>query len=537
MLTLKTAAMKSREVGLGLAFAALLLPSTGTAQQPGCLIETKQNIGQNDLKSVVVNDLDVLQRSGIDFSLARTLGNILSTAAGPQADTPANRVELLRSMLRSLNEKSFLNPVSGQQIPVQPRPGEAALADIADRLLKPGDPEEMRPVGVFNRLDLAPLNWKYCGEHRIVYAKGAPNSPTDRLTLIFEAAVSNPDKNNFSSRACRPIAAFWKALRAQSGAALARSLEQFYYTGLPGFQPVIHFEHFGMPFGQVRGNLFVKEPKFIWQLREWHIAIPANAKLPSFMPAPLGNNPQLMLYSPDKPGDDALVHKLRQDFQAHFIEKSVPALLKVETDALAKGQTATNHQLFAGLGTEDNIRFNAFESNANLPPDGRGDAPNTHVQANDDMTRRIGEIIAKSGLPESCRPTPEQLLERAGVTSCGGCHDFSKSRAISQNQIVWPQPVLPGFVHIDEKGDLSPLLKDSLLPSRLANLNSFLSQPTALSAIASDLPERLAIFRAERRNAITFMDTDRTALQALVQKLRAEDRATPGAFSSFRSSD
>src|SRR5918998_1542384 len=115
------------------------------------------------------------------------------------------------------------------------------------------------------------------------HANGDPPSPANpssfinRLTLIFEARVDNPDPA-LGQAGCRPVAAFWDGLRGKTGRDLTRALEGFYFRGdtdgdgapdLP--RPVIDARHLGLGLGQVRGNLFVTagDPNANpWQLRE-----------------------------------------------------------------------------------------------------------------------------------------------------------------------------------------------------------------------------------------------------------------------------
>jgi hypothetical protein len=75
----------------------------------------------------------------------------------------------------------------------------------------------MQPVGLFNRLDLAPKSLANCGEYRIVYSKtkfGDPDN-THRFFLIFEAALPNPHPTH-DIVGCQQVAALWSDLKSFS---------------------------------------------------------------------------------------------------------------------------------------------------------------------------------------------------------------------------------------------------------------------------------------------------------------------------------
>ena len=152
------------------------------------------------------------------FSFGRTLGSILRSAGQP--DNAATRAALLGTMINSLDndKEALLNPYSALVVPVEDRlsPDGVGGADVGEgrldpqRLLDAADPEfGVRPLALFNRLDLAPADWSHCGEYRIVYAM--PNGGIEkRFLLIFEAMLPNPGfqaGNVAASEAgCRPVA-------------------------------------------------------------------------------------------------------------------------------------------------------------------------------------------------------------------------------------------------------------------------------------------------------------------------------------------
>jgi hypothetical protein len=180
----------------------------------------------------VITDPAIL--SGGNFSLARTLNAIIQSKSG--ADLPASeaeRIALLQTLIETFEITEAENPKSHVRLRVDARPGERAL--VPAKLLNSADADGMRPVALFNRFDLMPENRDYCGEHRIVYAKGDPVEQLNRFFLIFEAALLNPVQDADVTKrvaACRSIARFWDSLKDKSGADLIGALEKFYYEGL-----------------------------------------------------------------------------------------------------------------------------------------------------------------------------------------------------------------------------------------------------------------------------------------------------------------
>ncbi|MGY4348681.1 hypothetical protein ACVWXM_005148 [Bradyrhizobium sp. GM7.3] len=311
-------------------------------------------------RTVVITDAALLNNPNpsLGFSLGRTLGNIVRTTPG-MVDSPAERVALLTSLVRSFRAISHTNSDSQVTFPVPVRAAEAALDPIA--LLDSANQNGMKPVGLFNRYDLAPADFKTCGEHRIVYAKNS-SSPLDRFFLIFEAALDNP-RSDLGAEGCRPIAEFWDSLKGKTGNDLATALSKFYYDGLaPGIEPVVHFTNYGLPFGQVRGNLFKQQP---WQLREWRISLAADGA-PVFTPVTVKSNPFPALYGGPVSGENSGIAALRPAFQAEFASSRVPELVSVDQGGIVNPESAVD--LLFQLGAAFPNKYNGFESTSQIPP-------------------------------------------------------------------------------------------------------------------------------------------------------------------------
>lgn len=177
-------------------------------------------LGIEERKSVVLtikDDLDVFDKANkFSFEFKDTIGAIISSALGKDVDTQAERISLVASMIRSFRLNEISDTDVNMPIKVTGRPGEARLDPI--KMLDETDTKDgFKIVGLFNRFDLAPDNYSDCGEYRLVYEKNSGiNSGRDRMTLIFEAKLDNPDPTN-NKDGCKPVVKFWESLPSLSG--------------------------------------------------------------------------------------------------------------------------------------------------------------------------------------------------------------------------------------------------------------------------------------------------------------------------------
>jgi len=502
--------------------------SIALAQNQSCVVPSAPQPLPDNLKKTVVitNATDPAVFTAGDFSLGRTLGNIIKTTPG-MVDSQAERIALLSSLIRSFRITKGAN--GDVTLPITPRPQEAALDPIV--LLNPST--GMKPVGLFNRFDLAPADFATCGEYRIVYAKDTANPPGGRFFLIFEAALDNPNPA-LGAEGCRPIVQFWDTLKTKVGNDLATSLERFYYEGTatPRIEPAIHFSNFGFPLGQIRGNLFVQP---IWLLREWRISLSADGS-PVFAPITVKSNPFPPLYKAEVATEDPKIKALRVEFQKDLIESRVSELVDVDRGGLG-GNTEPASDLLFELSARFPGKFDAFESVS------QGDAENPAVISTLDLKTKITQRLNQMGLGSACQLTQEHVLNRAGALSCGGCHQFTVGKPIALG-VNWPNSV--GFVHIDEGGALSDALNGFWLPARQKNLARHL-QPAPAPPVPTPTgpnirPGYPKNFQDIRQRAAAIRDSDNRVaisdslaeLEKQVQAARADERAMPGAFVSVR---
>ncbi len=518
------------------------------------------------------------------FSFARTIGAILKSAG--QADDQAAREAFLGTMIAGFDNDArvLLNPYSAVVVPVDDRfqpSGDGGIGEgrlVPARMLDPGDPEQgVKPLALFNRLDLAPATFEHCGEYRVVYA--VPNGGSKRFLLIFEAMLPNPHFKVgdpvASEAGCRPVAEFWAGLGSIAGtdeAAVrterARRLAQFYYDGavdaapdLDAFEPVVSFRHYGGDGGrgQVRANMFFEGG---WQLREWltPLTVGPNGPTVAFVPETVKDNPISELYLDDLEGTalaaaniDSTVTALHADFIRHFGTEVQDHLLVERSKKFADLRNGLDDYDLAGLGEDDLLvttiglgsakRFDDMQSHSN--PDPGIDEPSK--TAGPKFRRMLDLLLAR---PESSasgggglNPQPTQiLLNRAEAVTCSGCHQTGPREGISfdpmvvkikpdGSEVFWPDvvPGIPGFVHVDESRNLSVALEKHFLPVRRYLMGLHLckdlpSEPAPASIAASYVTDVIA--EQLGRNAIvtTLSATDApvSALAALPTALQEE---------------
>jgi hypothetical protein len=205
-----------------------------------------------------------------NFSLHRVMQAI--TASGKATNTP---LQLWQQWMKTFDDcgNPDVDP-NGYGIVCSRKP-EASLAGINP--FKSSGPR-FEPTALANRFDLAPRSGADCGEYRIIYAMKDGNG---RGFLIFEGRLPNPTPS-LGIAGCAPVADFWAQLSNDSSAtSRAAKLDQFYFTGLTGFEPVVAASHYGLVTtpsataarkGQIRTNMFVQFAQ--WNLREFQLSKP-----------------------------------------------------------------------------------------------------------------------------------------------------------------------------------------------------------------------------------------------------------------------
>jgi hypothetical protein len=324
-------------------------------------------------------------------------------------------------------------------------------------------PAAYSAVGLYNRFDLAPTNGADCGEYRIVFAKTDPIGGGGRNFIIFEAVLPNP-RTDLGLEGCRPVTNFWRDLTANTSvSSRATALKNFYFTGLSGFAPVIHINHYGnntRNVGQVRVNLFIQPT---WNLRELKLkrTCPTTGCMVQFIPATVKANPYGELF------DAASTHPLAAEFRSHFVTQ-------------VKSLAVNNVNTFNYVVPD---KFNAAQSvpEQMAPNDylmmftmnGQGSTFRNNIQA---QLTSIGSTL-----------TPENIVARAKTLSCGGCHQ-RPGEFIGGGLTMQPSFDFTHSTEFTETGPegtrfrISDTLTANFLPHREQVLESFLNKTRTVAA-------------------------------------------------------
>jgi hypothetical protein len=315
------------------------------------------------------------------------------------------------------------------------------------------------------RFDLAPSDGSHCGEYRVIFAKESGRFATgtqDRNLLIFEAAMPNPHANQ-GIRGCQKLVRTWAELSNVANIDTRRTkLEEIYFTGYQEFDPVISYANFGdnaFGAGQLRTNQFVQpqEPR-MWNLREFKLKKECSPSCTlRFLPATDKVNPFGPLFDP------ASAHPNAPGFQAEFVTQvarlatpNAAAIAMSTSDVYNSGQS-----LATSLSNETNypVHFGAGPS-----------------AFHDAIQQKLTEL--ESTL------SPVDIVKRAQVQACAGCHRFSNN-ALLGGDIIWPPSL--GFTHVSEKDadlenvsgvtrhKISDALVNLLLPARKQLVEDFLN--------------------------------------------------------------
>ena len=311
---------------------------------------------------------------------------------------------------------------------------EGAQASLNPFTPATNNPNGYVPIALTNRFDLAPTDGANCGEYRIIYARNSGiTSTTNRNLVIFEAVLPNPDPSS-GLEACRPVAQFWADLSSVDAVSerVAR-LQQFYFGGIPGFEPVIRADHFGARLtslghgaarGQIRSNQFMQSP---WLLREWRLVVDnrgLNRKL-RMVPVTVKTNPWGASFN------TASTDARSVSFRSEFVEKT--------------GQLAASSLMGISVDVDDD--FNAGQSVSQGAENNYGTHFDAGVSSDPSFSNAIAQELSAIG---NTTLTPRNVVDRALTQSCAGCHRLSDGAALGDG-LVWPASPIR-FVHVTEVG-------------------------------------------------------------------------------------
>jgi hypothetical protein len=494
-------------------------------------------------RSLMVHDLSTL--TARDFSLKRTMDQLASQVSAQVPGTTGASIfrqlwDTQNPALQAVTTGPRCSDAGGtlNGLPHACRPRnsseegrEAVGTDAQINNLMNGSFNNFSgyvPLALVNRLDLAHEGWRNCGEYRIVYGEILA-LPAARNLIIFEGVLPNPTPGCRSG--CKPVMQMWKSLSAMSSATdRAAKLEEFFYTGLPGFRPVVHVDHYSAQgatgaygssgSGQIRTNQFSTTSR--WMLKEFKTALDCSSTPCKFeiRPIPVKVTPWGELWNEDIA--NAPAHPLS------------PLAQTMQADTLA--QTALlGHSSLMRIGYSVSPRHNAPQSFSQAPmnplffttPSSEGPFAVWTDQYRTQFNAAAGPInVFRTGLQAGAAVhglTATQLLNRATAQSCAGCHNPSGFGLLAANSIG-PATTPTGGIVTSWSNSLEFFVHLGTFPLALPELSNpaFASnQGHPLSPALHDvfLPDRKN-FLVDQLNAITCPCTHRfTTLSAEAREL------------------
>jgi hypothetical protein len=420
------------------------LPASLSAERRGIATVPNLVTGMNlppidERRSLIVTDKVILDH----FSFAE----VMATLAGQASDSGLSPLLLFRQWWTSQGKPPCLHVQLGFPYECREEAGKLAYDDPFHTLSLQS---EYIPIGIFNRIDLAPKEGSDCGEYRIVFArKSSDKNDKRRLLINFEALLPNPNPN-LGLAGCKPIAEFWHALRAENDPLeRARELRRFYFKGLPGFLPAVHIENYGArtcwsapcASGQIRTNERLEEP---WILREFKV-LPTWSGSPlrvRIVPATIKDSPYGWLVCCGSGGvTPEMVTAFRLDFK-----RSVRTLAQPDLQGKPDLHDFTHEidpRFDAGHGTPEPGSVSDLHYRF----------VNTSNQAKNDLHKAIRDELDDMKIKDL---EPDVIIGRAQALTCAGCHRISAKVHNSQaptlklkDDAVWPES--HGFEHITEE--------------------------------------------------------------------------------------
>jgi hypothetical protein len=427
------------------------------AAQPSPIVDAR--------RSLAITDQPIL----VNFTFQRVLQQLVTTS-GVSGLTPA---QLFRQLWDTQNpapglDADTLSPnctgaLNGYPYECRPDPEEGFQANCDP--FAANSPCAYIPVGLFMRFDLAPNDGRHCGEYRVVFAKESGRFATgsqNRNLLIFEAAARNPHFNQ-GIRGCQKLVREFAELSEVANTNTRRTrLEKIYFDGYKEFDPVISYENFGdneLGAGQLRTNQFVQPGvERIWNLREFKLKKECTpACTLRFLPVTNKVNPFGPLFDP------ASGHANAPGFQAEFLTQ-VENLASASASMIAMNTSDvynSGQSLATSLSDETNYPVNF------------GPGPSTFHSAIQTALTNLGSTLS-----------PADIVKRAQVQACAGCHRLSNNANLG-GDIVWPPSL--GFTHVSERDvdletvsgvtrfKISDALVNLLLPARKQLVEDFLN--------------------------------------------------------------
>lgn len=427
---------RRRTVSTAVCIAALLVSSAQSPvrESPPSVIATR---------AFMITDPEVLAPFTFDRVIAA-----LSWAQSP---------EWLETMTTTpTDQRQVLNPLAGF----------TAMAESAWRLSATQEWSHVRPIAIVNRFDLAPADYSYCGEYRLIFSRWTARQ--SRLNIAIEVTLPNPDPRRRQTGCARVAAFWWELAHIESDHDRRDRLESFFFKGLPPFPPVLAHKTFEAD-GEIRtSEINNGRPTFAqFELRSnCAVAQPCMARLTR---VPLDNMPDAALFDANLAGERAKL--FRREFVRQVASLSIP---DVNRYSMKVDRTYS-------VSDVDTI-VPAFNYQLPFRRAHRTRAGQEFAQDIADELRRIGSSL-----------TPLDIISRAETQNCVGCH--GKPGPVG-GTLVFPKAFEQGE-HIAAESlvgsvRLSPALREVFLPYRIDVLRNYLQ---VVAPTQGNMPERETVKR------------------------------------------
>ncbi|XXT17157.1 hypothetical protein WME94_43710 [Sorangium sp. So ce429] len=345
-----------------------------------------------------------------------------------------------------------------------------------------------------NRFDLAPPDGSNCGEYRVIFARKGGASDANSLQrnfIIFEARLPNPNPSQ-GRAACAPVVDFWLNQSDPTKSVTTRKNEllSFYFTGLSGFEPVVHIDHYGHAagpdHGQIRTNEFLNgtTPPAAWSLREFRL-IHGTSGSPSLniVPSFVKDNPAARLFSPAA-SSDPRVTNFRSTVFPNTVER-LAATDDINRFAYPSALPDSNNAGESLMIPLQNNYLNAIGTGTSTL--------RTNIASK--LTTLLGSDLSGTAGNLSV----DQVVARAESLACAGCHepqdrDGAPATAFDVGVPSGPFPNTLVFTQTSEKTEpisasnptgprrflISPALINVFLPFREKVMTDYLLNNTTL---------------------------------------------------------
>jgi len=318
---------------------------------------------------------------------------------------------------------------------------------------------EYIPLGLTNRFDLTPVDGSNCGQYRIIFARKS-SSTFSRLHFIFEAVLPNPTPSA-GIAGCRPVAQFWADLSNVNSISERRArLDAFFFTGLDGFVPVIHSDHYSAAGGGGIRSMHNSNAPLGNRFYQFRLAKRGDQLIAE--PDVLENMPWGHFF--DATYDTQTAKRFRDTFVANVrslaIEDENLFFMNIPREFLLAESNPGQ--------SEVDVVFEIPFIRSQFTPEGLA------------FSARISAELRKTGSNLS----PTDVVTRANQLSCAGCHFFRGNVGEGGSAplgVEFYQQISESFTEAGEAGPrfaISRTMRDVFIPHRMEILLNFLKSGT-----------------------------------------------------------